>query len=390
MSAGVRRRLTRLTCSVLEWTAPPSLAPWAAAIRGEAEAIADPGEALRFTLGSAAGLLPGMLGHHLFRLLAAIGGAGAQALGSGIDMEWVKESARRPQALGIACGIGAVALGLGYMGLAGAPVHYPGINIGALLIGLGLVAALGRRTVLPGAAVLAMGLALVATALLGPEVDGARRWVAAGPIFLQPSLILLPAMIVAFARARSGFALAGIVAAAAALALQPDRAMAGSLAAALAVLALLRPERRVLAALAASVGGFAVTLARADTQGAMPYVDQILYTAFDVHALAGVAVVGGSLLLLVPAILGRLYDAERREVYSVFGMVWLAIVAAAALGNYPTPLVGYGGSAVLGYMLSLTGLPKTAQACLGVQRTVRAPEAEAPDQRLCIGLAWSR
>jgi len=41
----------------------------------------------------------------------------------------------------------------------------------------------------------------------------------------------------------------------------------------------------------------------------------------------------------------------------VFGVAWLGMVVAAALGNYPTPLVGYGGSAILGYALSLSFLP---------------------------------
>jgi hypothetical protein len=37
------------------------------------------------------------------------------------------------------------------------------------------------------------------------------------------------------------------------------------------------------------------------------------------------------------------------------------VVAAAALGNYPTPLVGYGGAAVLGYLLSVALLPSGAR-----------------------------
>jgi hypothetical protein len=37
------------------------------------------------------------------------------------------------------------------------------------------------------------------------------------------------------------------------------------------------------------------------------------------------------------------------------------VAAAAALGNYPTPLVGYGGSAVLGYLLSVALLPAGAR-----------------------------
>jgi hypothetical protein len=46
------------------------------------------------------------------------------------------------------------------------------------------------------------------------------------------------------------------------------------------------------------------------------------------------------------------------------------VVAAAALGNYPTPLVGYGGSAVLGYLLSAALLPTaSAQAARAVSGT---------------------
>lgn len=57
---------------------------------------------------------------------------------------------------------------------------------------------------------------------------------------------------------------------------------------------------------------------------AIPHVDQILHSAFNVHALAGIAVVFGALLLLVPAPIGRAHDAENRGIYPFFGAVWLA------------------------------------------------------------------
>ena len=41
----------------------------------------------------------------------------------------------------------------------------------------------------------------------------------------------------------------------------------------------------------------------------------------------------------------------------MFGVVWLGTVVAAALGNYPTPVVGYGGSAILGYSMCLSLIP---------------------------------
>ncbi len=123
-------------------------------------------------------------------------------------------------------------------------------------------------------------------------------------------------------------------------------------------LAIIRRDRHVAVALAASLIGFAVTLARADTLPAVPYVDQILYSSFDVHLGLGLAVLGDVALLLVPAIVGWSRDADNRATYAAFGAAWFAVIMAAAIGKYPTPIVGYGGSAIIGYVLSLLALPK--------------------------------
>jgi hypothetical protein len=266
-----------------------------------------------------------------------------------------------PRMLGTACAVAATALGLAYMGAAGAPPLYLAVNVLALLMGLAFFALLrpsaGEAPVMPGGVTLAFGAVLLATALFGSSVEGASRWIRVAGLSLQISLILLPAMLVAFARRRDFLSMLGLILAAVALALQPDRAMAGVLASALAVLAVRRRDPWVLSALGVAATGFAVTLLRPDTLPAVPYVDGILYTAFDVHALAGLAVIGGALLLVVPTLAGRKLDARGGDACAVFGMVWLGMVLAAALGNYPTPLVGYGGSAVLGYVLSLAFLP---------------------------------
>jgi hypothetical protein len=179
---------------------------------------------------------------------------------------------------------------------------------------------------------------------------------------VQVSLVLLPLIVVAFARRPDAIGAAGIAAAAAALALQPDRAMAGTLALAMAVLAFARPGRVAAAAAIAAAAGFAVSLVRPDSLPAVPYVDRILFTAFEIHVLAGAAVLLGALLLLVPPVLGLSRDPAGRAAHLAFGATWLGCVLAAALGNYPTPVVGYGGSAILGYFLGLSFLPPGAEA----------------------------
>lgn len=283
---------------------------------------------------------------------------------------------RTPATVGVACAAAATALGMAYMAAAGAPAAYPAVNALALVLGLAGFAVLrpaGRAPRLPAWGTVALGALLLATAAFGASVQGASRWVIVGGLTLQVSLIALPAMLVAFAGRRDLPSTLGMALAAVALALQPDRAMAGVLAAGLAVLAVQRRDRWVLSALGVAAAGFAVTCVRPDTLPAVPYVDRILYTAFGVHALAGAAVVGGALLLVGPAVAGLRTDRANGGVHRVFGAVWLAIVAAAALGNYPTPLVGYGGSAILGYLASLSFLPVPAAAPAAVP--ARAPDA---------------
>jgi len=266
------------------------------------------------------------------------------------------------QTVGIACVLAATALGLFYLHSAGAPTRYLAINAGACVVGIALLAIAARSRVQSTVILPAMSIALLATAWFGVTADGATRWIKAGPIVIEPSLVLLPFMAVAFARSRGALATLGIAVAGVALALQPDRAMAGALLAAVAALAVAKRDRWALLALAAAAIAFAITVYRPDSVPPAPYVEQILYTAFDVGPLTGLAVLAGSALLVVPGVNGARRGASHREAYAAFGAVWVAIIAAAALGNYPTPVVGYGASAILGYLLGLAALPRAGNA----------------------------
>ncbi len=239
-----------------------------------------------------------------------------------------------------------------------------------------------------GRVTLALGAVLMLTSLLGTSVDSATRWIAVGRIYIQPSLVILPVMAVCFARARDRLSTIGVVVAAVALAIQPDRAMSGALLTGMIALALVKPERFVVLALVAAAGGFMATLLQPDDLPAMPFVDQILYSSFDVHPLAGMAVLTGSALMVVPAVVGYANDPRHRDVYVVFGAVWLAIIVAAALGNYPTPVVGYGGSAIIGYVVSLLGLPKrTGAGVRNLAREVSAVDETETDHRFSASVS---
>ena len=365
------RRLAVLIVGLAARLLPAPLRNWGRAMEAEAGAIGGALPALGFALGC---------------LGCAVREAARYYGGERMMHFWIG----RPRQLAALCAIAATLLGIAWMAAAGAPPRYLAVNGAALLLGLIAVALLSRvGDVGRGIVNLMLAILLLLTALMGASAEGVTRWVQVGGVMLQPSLILLPILALRFAGTRDALSTLALLTAALALALQPDRAMAGTLAAAMAVLALLRPERNVLIALVAAGAGFAATLLRADPSAAMPYVDQVFFTSFAAHPLAGLAVAAGALLLLVPAAPGLAGDAEQRTAHALFGTIWLAVILAALLGNYPTPVVGYGGSAVLGYLISLLGLPPRARAGAGDAAVASRIEADDSAGHLRAGLPLS-
>ena len=346
MNGGTVRRMAECIGRLLRHVYPETQSDWVRAMRFEVEQIENDGAAFGYALGC---LWGGCREAAIERFFSALHGVAT------MKAVW------HPRTIGIACALAATSLGIAYLVIAGAPARYPVVNAAAFLLGVvalrGLTGAMEGSSRYVGYLLLALGSCQLVTALIGASADGVSRWIRIGPLGVQVSLVVLPAMIVAFARNPTRTGSFAMSIAAAALALQPDRAMAGVLAFGMAVLAVTRPGRPSLAALVAALIGFAIAMARPDASPAVPFVDQILFTAFDVHMLAGAAVLVGSLLLLVPAIAGWGGDPARGHVYLVFGAVWLGCVFSAAVGNYPTPVVGYGGSAILGYLLSIACLP---------------------------------
>jgi len=332
--------------------------------------ISHDGAALRFAAGCLGAVLALAIKERLKSIWAAARGVLFPLAPSIWSLLTMNSISARPRLLGLICGAGAVGMGMAYMLAAGAPSRYLLVNLAALVVGatawLALSRTGGSRLASAGIATLALAVPLLATALFGVAVDGASRWVSIGPLNLQVSLIVLPTIVVLYARRPDALGTAGVLAAALALATQPDRAMAGVLLAGLVGLVFAKPGRLAMMAAAASILAFGWTLLTPDSLPAAAYVDRILYSAFDVHPLAGLAVVIGAAALVMPALIGLSRGAGERPALLAFGGCWSGVVAAAALGNYPTPLVGYGGSAVLGYLLSVALLPNDAR---GISRS---------------------
>ena len=378
-------RLIRLCTARL----PPRLREWAEAMASEAASIREPTSALLFALGCVGWAMRTMsiesLRHALRSEVVSVAEADSPSP--------VRDGRGRWPA--VACAIAASVLGLLYLKAAEAPLALLTINFAALVAGLVIVLPFNRRTFIQrpfsGLQALSIGATLILTAAFGAEAAGATRWLRVGEVMVQPSLILVPLLVVSFARSKDVLAATGVILAGVALAWQPDRAMAGALFAGVAAIVLTGPHRSVRAPLAVCAAAFAITLLRPEAVSATPFVDRVFSTAFAFGPVAGFAVWGGAAILLLPALLGWASDRAHRPVHLAFAAIWAAIVLAAIIGNYPAPLVAYGGSAIVGYLLSTLALPRYWSASRGQAHPKPPLEAErsageAPRTTLC----WRR
>ncbi len=226
---------------------------------------------------------------------------------------------------------------------------------GVIAAALVFLMSANRSALSSGAQVTVMALSLFAvagTALFGVSMDGATRWIGVGPVLLHTASLVLPAAVWAFAMRPASLLTAGLCAAiAVTLAVQRDGGAA--VAFALAVVACLWGHRSRLdwASAAVAVVAAAWAWTRPDSLPAVSYVEEVVSAAFATAPSVGVF--AGLMLALLPApffFFGLKHDSAAAL---ALGALWGGFVLAGIFGNYPTPVIGYGASPVLGWGVSL-------------------------------------
>ncbi|WP_296175731.1 hypothetical protein [uncultured Brevundimonas sp.] len=344
-------RLVRLS---LAWL-PPRLRDWGEAMAREAGSIPSDARALLFAASCIA--FAARVG-----ISAAVRATSASGVNSTDTSRATLQDMPGGRGVTLACALIATASGLVYLATAGAPSRMLSLNALAFAAGLIIVLPLSARKPADGRffglVAIAAGGVLLITAGFGQQASGAARWISVGQVVLQPGLILVPLLALSFARSQDGLTVFGVALASLALALQPGRAMAGALLAGVAAVTIFtRNALTLLCVLMASLSLFATCVAP-DVVPATPFVDRVFRTAFANGILPGVAVWAGAAVLLLPAVLGIIFDREHRPAHAVFGATWSAITLAAMLADYPAPLVSYGGSAIVGYLVCTLAMPR--------------------------------
>ena len=246
-----------------------------------------------------------------------------------------------------------VLMGCLYMAVAGAPRAYLIINGTALACAIGLAVFLKRPD--QGLRVIAFTvLALVlfvATLFSNAEIDGVHRWIGDGPIRLHMGLLLLPAIISLVPDLRRELALLTIVVIGLTGALQPDRASMFALLSGVFVLAIAKRDKWSLGMLVFAGISFLWTLWQVDPLQPVRFVEYVIADVWEFHPSSAVIIGVFLVLTLVMPLFG---ESFRNQIPLTASLATISgFVVISLFGPYPTPLIGYGASAIIGYGLAL-------------------------------------
>lgn len=249
----------------------------------------------------------------------------------------------------------AVGAGCALLLALGAPSRMPIVNGVSLLIGLGgltIIWALDRAgaSVKTGSlALLVASLVIPLTALVGPSADGVARWLVIGGLTIQPAMIVVPLLVVGLALHPSLPRLAAVIIAAFGLTLQPDPGGAAMLMLGTVAPLVAQKARNTRLGIAAIISFIALAVAagRNIALPPVPFVEHVIPDALTAGPLAILLLVAATILMFAPA-----WSRRTEAPQIAFAAVWFGALLAALVGYFPTPVIGFGGSGALGYLLS--------------------------------------
>jgi len=217
-----------------------------------------------------------------------------------------------------------------------------------------LMARPGRGSrLISAAAILVVAVLMLTT---GVEMQGAHRWLALGPVLIHPASLLGAPLLWLVAQDADDVWTAG-VATLTILTFGLGFDGAASLAFAVGATGLLTAARRswkTLAPLTALSWILALwSLTRSQALPRVPYVEDVVPTVWAVAPVLGVAAVIALILLSAPL----LWMGWRARGIGAAGLAmagfWIGLSAANLLGAYPAPVVGYGASPVIGWLVAI-------------------------------------
>ncbi len=189
-----------------------------------------------------------------------------------------------------------------------------------------------------------------------PGLEGVHRWIKIGPVSINGAFIFLPVALITmdilWSEGKWLVVLVLVVSIAGILFLQPDASMVTALTMAVVPMVFLRIQSRKV-----QMSGFVLLLLltifawmKPDPLEPVDYVEGILRMAWERgwgYWLAGIV----SLLILFCPFGIAAVNKERRPFCVGCAMFYLGTLLSSVIGAYPIPVMGYGVSPIIGYLI---------------------------------------
>lgn len=189
-------------------------------------------------------------------------------------------------------------------------------------------------------------------------LEGIHRWVTIGPINIYIASILLPLLIIHLWKLALNHREVYIVGLSfitlVILLLHPDAGQLTAFACGAAILLWKHMNNRALKLLSITLTFALVALSWVflDHLKPVPYVEDILFLVADMGNIWFITGIFSLLLLLTPFF----YYAKKSILSLSLGVYFLTTMIVTFIGNFPMPIMGYGISPVIGYLISITFL----------------------------------
>jgi len=225
------------------------------------------------------------------------------------------------------------------------------------------VALLQRRGVAAG--VLAFSVAVIGGTFFFAGLHGVHRWVSLGPFLLQPAAIVIPLFLICTGSSPRSVVWIFAFTTVTLLALQPDPASATALLAGMVVRRAFGKERVSAFEWTATALLLALVVfswSRKDPLPQVQHVEGILALARSINpALARGGLISLLVLPLPFVICARAPSCEKATSASL-AAYFVVLELVCITGRFPVPIMGYGASLVIGYVLALAWLANELRA----------------------------
>lgn len=262
----------------------------------------------------------------------------------------------------------AVLIGAIAMGIHDVPSRYYLFNIGCLLLGwLISCFAIAKKTKIRkkewvGVVSIILILVLYALTFLDLGIEQVHRWLSLGPLSIHISSIFAPLLIRELwtLKENKNDVLVAVftILAAFLLVLQPDASQLTAFAIPMMMILFYKKNNRIYAY--SLIGVLSVLVITSwiflDTLPPVTYVEEILALVMDMGLIW--SILGILSLILIPLPFFLFPMPNRKVVSRCLGLYFAIVIITTFFGNFPVPVMGYGISPIIGYLMAITWLMK--------------------------------